>query len=361
MYRTMRATLILVVMLAMTLAGTIQAQVEPERSPEVAAKAYRHPDLDIQAHHDQLGQLPAQAAAQAQQRLARLGVGESSARVDRRGGRFSTLLPATPLIPGKGVGNTLHWADSRVPPKKAVWQSFLGYLEAHQADLDIALGELAADARVVSHGNGALYQIYAPRTIDGIAVRGSYITAVLNHGNLVLFGAHQWGDRGAAVQARPQLNREAAQAAADDYVAPLSASWGKSEQIYVPMARGQRPSEVGRGYRYQLVWALRTQLPGDAGTWEALVDAYSGEVLAFEDLNQYAEIKGGVLPVTNDGIAPDGVEQGGWPMPYQDTTLGTTDTGGNVAGSGSITATFYGPYVNINDNCGTDSLTQTDN
>ncbi|MCP4656315.1 MAG: hypothetical protein GY856_12955, partial [bacterium] len=349
MYRTMRTTLILVVLLAMTLAGTVQAQVQPERSPEVAAKAYRHADLDIQAHHNQTGELPAQAARQAQRQLARLGVHASSARVDRRSGRFSTLLPATPLVPGNGVGNTLSWMAE--PNEQTVRQAFTGYLEAYQAELKIDLGELA-DARVVSHGNGTLYQIYVPRTIDGIAVRGSYITAVVNHGNLVLFGAHQWGDRGDAAQGRPQLNREEVQAAAADYVAPLYASWGKSEQIYVPMARGQKPTEVGGGYHYQLVWALRARLKGDAGSWEALVDAYTGEVLAFEDLNQYAEVKGGVLPVTNDGIDPDGVEQGGSPMPYQDTTLGTTDTGGNVAGSGSITATFYGPYVNINDNCG---------
>ncbi|MCP4659859.1 MAG: hypothetical protein GY856_31030, partial [bacterium] len=358
MNRIIRTMSILVVLVALLMPGILLAQGEPQRTPDVAAKVYRHTDLDIQTQYNEIGQLPPQAAAQAQQRLARLGVAAPSARVDRRSGRFATLLPATPLIPGKGVGNDLRWGNLKVRGDQAAYQAFRGYLDVYQADLGIDLGELSPSHRVTSHG--AVYQIYLPRTIDGLPVRGSYVSAVINHGNLVLMGAHKWGDRGANSN-RPELSREDAQAAADAYIAPLPGSWSKGEQLYVPMARGQAPSEVGQGYRYQRVWAFQTQLPGDAGNWEALVNVHTGEVLAFEDLNQYAEIKGGVLPVTNDGIDPDGVEQAGWPMPYQVTTLGTTDTGGNVAGSGSITATFYGPYVDINDNCGTDSLTQNDN
>jgi hypothetical protein len=91
------------------------------------------------------------------------------------------------------------------------------------------------------------------------------------------------------------------------------------------------------------------------------VDSHSGKILAGEDQNQYAEVKGGVFPVTNDGIVPDGIEQAGWPMPFADTNLGTTGTGGNVAGSGNVTVDFFGTYVNINDNCGTSSLTQSNN
>ncbi len=46
-------------------------------------------------------------------------------------------------------------------------------------------------------------------------------------------------------------------------------------------------------------------------------------------------------------------------MPYADATGGTTDTGGNIATTGSVTTDFYGPYVNINDQCGTSSLTSS--
>ncbi len=361
MKQVIRQTLILLATLAV--AGTLQAQVEPEKTPDVAAKAYRHADLTIPAFNDELGQLPPQAAAQARERLARLGVNQATARVDRRSGRFVTLMPTEPMVPGKGVGNHLRWADLKVAApqnravrEKAAGDAFLGYLDANQADLGVDPSELS-DLRIASHADGDLYQIYARRTLDGIPVRDSHVSAVIGQGNLTLLSAHQWGDRTANPN-RPQISADEARFEAEGYLASLGVTreWGKPEQLYVPMARanGNAP------YRYQLVWSVKLNVEGDGGNWEVLVDAHDGGVLSNQDTNQYAEIKGGVYPVTNDGIVPDGVEQAGWPMPFQDTTIGTTDTGGNVPGFGSITATFYGPYVDINDNCGAASLTQSD-
>ena len=54
------------------------------------------------------------------------------------------------------------------------------------------------------------------------------------------------------------------------------------------------------------------------------MDATTGELIAFQDKNQYAsrKIMGGVYPVSNDQRPPDGIEQPGWPMPYADITAG---------------------------------------
>ena len=73
------------------------------------------------------------------------------------------------------------------------------------------------------------------------------------------------------------------------------------------------------------------------GTWEGLVDARTGELLAFQDKNQYdgavKRLQGGVYPVSNDQIPPDGIEQPGFPMPFADIRLADgstifTNTGG---------------------------------
>jgi len=53
----------------LTLTATLQAQVAPEKLPAVAAKAFRHADLDIPAYNQEVRQLPAAAAEQARQRL----------------------------------------------------------------------------------------------------------------------------------------------------------------------------------------------------------------------------------------------------------------------------------------------------
>ena len=365
-----------VALLLVLLAAPLAAQVEPEKLPLVAEKEFRHPDLDIPAFHLEVRQLPATVAAQARGRLERLGVAENAAFVDQRGGRFVTLLPATPLIPGRGVGNELAWSDLRESAPKdaaaaeqATFAAFKSYLEAGRFELGIDPAELGAH-RIGGHGDGELYQIYVPRSIDGIPVRGSYLTAVIGQGNLTLFGAEKWGDRPAAVAKDARLGTEEAHRIAADFMAPLqiTGEWGKADLEWIPVARGKSANEVplGKGYGYRLAWSVKVHVEGDGGHWEVLVDAKSGQVLASEDKNAYAEAKGGVYPLSNDGIVPDGVEQAGWPMPWLTITGGTptpvtTDTGGNASVTGNLTATLSGPYVRMSDSCGAISLTQAGN
>ncbi|HLF56085.1 MAG TPA: Ig-like domain-containing protein, partial [Thermoanaerobaculia bacterium] len=90
------------------------------------------------------------------------------------------------------------------------------------------------------------------------------------------------------------------------------------------------------------------------------VDATSGELLSFGDLNLYesAKIQGGIFPVSNDGRAPDGVEQPAYPMPFAEVVQPfgggtTTNSAGLVSGIGSTLRTrLAGPYVRIHDFCG---------
>jgi len=349
-------------------AAVLQAQVPPEKLPLVAEKAFQDPALDIPAVYQEVGELPSPAAAKAREQLASLNVAEASARIDKRSGRFATLLPTTPLLPGRGVGNNLRWSDlgTAVPGdteavEALAWNAFHDYLLANQESLGIDAREIAGH-RIAAHGDGELVQIYVPRSFDGIPVRDSHISAVIGQGNLILWSAHQWGDRGLSANREP-ISQAAAQRAVEEYLIPLNVTreWGKAELVYVPMARGAKPSDVaqGKGYRYQLVWSVKVEVERDRGSWELLVDAHTGDVLANADQNHYAEAVGGVYPVTNDGLVPDGVEQAGWPMPFMEVGSAVTDTGGNYDLTGSQTARLYGPYVNMSDNCGTDSLTQS--
>ena len=73
-------------------------------------------------------------------------------------------------------------------------------------------------------------------------------------------------------------------------------------------------------------------------------------------------VVGGVYPLANDGVAPDGVEQAGWPMPFADVaTSGGDSLFTNGAGDlpicvdGSITTTLAGRYLRMNDSCGATS------
>ncbi len=359
--------------LAALITAQTQAIVEPGDDSAVAAKAFKHPDLTIEDAYQSLIQLDATAASKAHGSLDQLGVAADSAFVDVRGGRFETLMPVQPLLPGKGVGNDLSWSklDRRAPQddealRRAAWDAFAGYLEAHSQALGIDLGELSAARRVTIHAGGDVVQIFAMREIGGVPVRDSYLTAVINHGNLSLLGFHRWGD--ARVANQPSVQMDQALATARDYLGEIQAdSWGKPHLIVLPMARGHELSRmaVGEGYSYRLAWSIRPRFDDQHARWEMLLDAHSGEVLSFEDTNHYAEAKGGVYPVTNDGVVPDGVEQAGWPMPFNTIThsggTAVTDTGGNIPGgvSGNRTSVLDGPFVRMNDNCGAISLSST--
>jgi hypothetical protein len=352
-----------------------QAQVEPDRSG-IAQAEFRLDELDIQHSFQSTKQLPAQAASNAKRDLSLLGLSEEAGLIDVRSGRWATLMLSEPLIPGKGKGNTLSWASlGQTAPanaaaiKSAAAQAFQNFVGVASKELRINKDEFGSDSKVTLHGNGQTIQIYSPRVHDGVKVRGSYVTASINNGNLTLLGANNWGDIN--VSTNPAITTgealEIIQAHVRGY--PVTGSWGKPELTLVPVQTGQNPNQnpVGQGYAHRLAWVIRPSFDNVNQNYEALVDAHNSELLSFQDTNQYAstlrEVSGGVQPVTNDGIVPDGVEQAGWPMPFDNVTTPsgtvTTDSGGNLPApvDGNITSTLNGKYVRINDNCGAASLT----
>jgi len=364
-----------IILLLASLAGSTQAQVEPDRSGLGQAE-FRLDELNIEDGFSLPADLPDQAAAQAGNDLKVLGLSANAGRVDVRSGRWATLMLSEPLLPGRGKGNSLSWAgmggkapknDSQLA--RAADKAFRGYVSAASKELRIDLAEVANPGRVTVHGGGNSIQVYAPRVVNGVPVRGSYLSATINNGNLTLFGANRWGDINTSTT--PSISESKALETVQAHVAgyTVDGSWRKSELQLVPLARGQNPKTVqpGRGYDYRLAWVLRPAFDGDMRQFEALVDAHNGELLSFEDTNQYVaterESKGGVYPVSNDGASPDGIEKPGWPMPYDkvSTPAGTvtTDSGGNLPlpVDGNITSNLSGQYVRISDRCGAISLT----
>ncbi len=345
------------------LAAPLAAVVPPDGSSPVAAKETRHPDLYFKKAYERLSELPPETAVAAQRELDTLSISADMARLDLRSGRWGTLIVSEPLLPNPATS-----PRSRSEIQARVWDAFANYLTTNRSQLHIAPAELPKRGRVTVHGAGELVQIYAPRQIDGIPVRGSYLSATVRNGRLVLFGAHGWSD--VAVSTEPWLTAEEAFDVARDYLTPhaVIGTWNKPELLLVPLGRGRslEEVEVGLGTEYRLAWALRPAFLDDPGSWEALVDAHSGEILAFEDTNHYQTARqdmGGVYPLSNDGIGAEGTEQAGWPMPFDDvlTDVGTltTDTGGNLplCVAGDITSNLRGEFVRMNDFCGSTSLT----
>ena len=271
---------------------------------------------------------------------------------------MGSLVVSRPLLPGRGVGNTLRASG---PIGEAdVWQAMVRYLRGHQAQLRVDVSQLAPP-RIGIFEKGALVQVHAPRVVDGIPVRDSGLTAIINHGNLVLLGLQNRGNLDASPT--PATTPARARAVLAGHVRPLAVTgYREAERLeLIPLARGAEVTEVvaGAGYDFRLAWVVTPQFAGEIGVWEGLVDAVSGELLAFQDRGAYAVRRaiGGVYPVSNDQVPPDGVEQVGWPMPYTDiggAVSSFTTTGGQVTTceTGSISTTLNGQFIRIQDGCG---------
>jgi hypothetical protein len=243
------------------------------------------------------------------------------------------------------------------------------HLQTRRELLGIDLAQLG-DARVTKV-NEDLWQVHIPQRYQGVVVRDGRLLATINHGNLVLLGTETWGDvRG--LDAKPRLSASQALDAGFAY-----ADGRFPEDIVVRAPRLEilpfAPQEfqvgegfggtLGQGYRHRLVWSFVFQRAPEIPRWEVLVDAHDGEVIAFQDKNQYVtkSIKGGVYPLTNTDVCPNadqcGIMQRNWPMPFTDTGFAGANAFTNSHGvynytSGTATTTLSGRYVNIADNCG---------
>jgi len=273
------------------------------------------------------------------------------------------------LVEGQGIpwiagrGNSLKDAgpvtlDSLERSLRSFLSSKRGLLLADDSELVLARDASGLIAPEV-------WQVVFQRQVSGVPVAGDRYIFTIGHGNLVSFGATRWG----RITASPAPTLDAAGA-----LARLTGYMGlRTEDAYeivdpghiemLPSPRGNPENEwtgaAGDGWGTALAYRQALRVAGEPGTWVGLVDAHTGAVLALYDDNHYALAKGGVYPVSDDQICPDGCEQPGWPMPYADITINasgqTASTMGlfNCSPGGALaTTTLAGPYVRVFDNCG---------
>ncbi len=130
---------------------------------------------------------------------------------------------------------------------------------------------------------------------------------------------------------------------------------GSQRLIPMALADSRFPDgfERGKGRGLARVWQFLFRRAGDHGTWRARIDATSGKMIEFRDINDYAtaQVAGGVntsLTTTNN-----------LPMPFADVFPSVYANSAGVYNytSGNASSTLNGQYVKIIDACGAISLT----
>jgi hypothetical protein len=353
--------------------------VHPEHGPsrsQVGANAFVKPELSISSNNLTLGEARANGKLNPARERAlsrffqRYGSG-FNVYFEPRTGAATNVQGHIPMIPGDGVDNrvtlgTLSQSLGRAVSgvdEPVVGELIVQFARENADVLGIDASQLGTPrvTQITEH----LWQVHIPQQIQGIPVREGRLAATLSHGNLVLIGTEGWGNVRVPTlpvfAADQALERGLARAGLTH--SPKSI-WKDTTLEVVPVA----PQEGGLGHK--LVWAFGFQEEDNEATWEVLVDARNGEVLAIEDKNVYldASITGGVYPLTSTEVCPSnetcGTMQARTPMPWANTGLAAPNDFTDGAGvfnytSGTVTTTLSGKYIGISDKCGTISNSST--
>lgn len=284
--------------------------------------------------------------------------------IDQRSG-LPTLATGAGIPWIAGLGNSLApmaGADT-LTQLEARARAFL-------AENRVLLGDLSEQMQLDSAASGkasdSLWLVTYRQVIDGVPVEGARFDFQIVHGNLVAFGANDWVR--VTNPTKPRFSSEQARAALLDYL-QIAASDSVTEdgepslQLLPVDPRRARAGEWigqrGAGLTHLLVWRFHLHLPGEESSWQAEVDAGSGRVIGLTDMTKYDRVKGGIFPLSSDGIGPEGSEQLDYPMPYADLAQdgsaqpATSPTGVySCAAGSSVSTTLKGTYVRITDACG---------
>ncbi len=367
--------------LAAVLLGALYAgfvwSLEPKSEPDFGSREFFVPELYLSSSQLPVEEVLTELANRSAWESYRAGQPQPvPAFIDPRGGTATNILSSEPLIPGSGMGNQLSvqalsdrlgYSVAAVDAE-VVADAFLVYVDEIRDVLGVDNRQLGPVHATQVTPN--LWHVRIPQVYRGLPVRHGHLVATLNHGNVVVVGTETWGNVGNLTVA-PTISADEARTIGLEHVDLLPAEVKPFRQPtleVVPFAPPEHQEgeafagSVGQGFGHYLVWSLMFRTPPSTETWELLVDAHTGRVLAFQDRNHYLgeQLTGAVYPVTSTEICPTngtcGEMQSGWPMPFADTGLAAPNDFTNSAGifdnTGGASTTLSGRFVNINDNCG---------
>jgi hypothetical protein len=352
------ASTVLIALIIGSVDRVVALQV-PEKNPRFDALVVDDPAVARDVATTPLGSLHAADGARVRWEQFRAVHGpEWSIYLDRRSG-------APLLAEGKGIA----WPMAKVTTIDSLAPSVREFIGKNRALF------LADDAELVLSRDGSgelidgVWQVVFNREIAGIPVAGERYLFTIGRGKLISFGAPRWSR--IDVNPVPDLDAAQAQAIVSSYMkldaADAADFFEKPRLEFIPLsAPGQHPRDAGgayagpfgSGYASALVWRVALRVADGIETWVAQVDAHTGAIRSFKDDNHYARAKGGVFPISGDGICPDGCEQPNYPMPFANiigSTNQTTTTMGFfncTPGGSTASTTLAGQYIRVSDSCG---------
>ncbi len=284
--------------------------------------------------------------------------GEWTASIDSRNGLIGSADGAgIPWVPGRGNrlvrSEIARYLGDRSKPDLSVLEAIARQFVADNTSL---IGVDPATLRLNTGRSGQpadyLWFVDFDVTRGGIPVEGSRVVFRVNHGNLVQWGTEYLPPADVAVPPI-KVSAKAALTILSSYVggfSPLTDKVLENGTLHL-LPTAKVDGKFGQGYELSNVYQFSFHRDGVLGTWRARIDAGSGEILEFADVNEYAQASGGIYqnsPTTGAEIVR--------PMPFTNLSTGGFTNSGGVFAGGSPTSSLQGQYVRITDTCGSISL-----
>ena len=278
-------------------------------------------------------------------------------------------IVSIPFIPGHA--NDLAWADAAVGcqdnsciPADHVERLARAFVDRYPEILGVRSSDLMLDPAGTNPIGNHLYFLRFAYEVKSVPVDHASLFFRINSGNLIQVASENIAP--VDVATAPSIDRDTGWTVVREYLGPFvsltDSITDRGSLHLVPVTPEGVDSDafegpLGSGFGYKLAWRYAFSRPDVIGSWEAVVDAHTGELLRFVDRNRYGRVHGGAYPGDNHTGEADR------PMAFADTGLPApnqyADVGGIFPGD-NATTTLQGKYARIDDSCGSISNSTTD-
>lgn len=188
--------------------------------------------------------------------------------------------------------------------------------------------------------------------LGGMPVEGARVVFRYNNGNMVQFGTENLPVPGATVPGTKVMKTDAL-VAVDSYIGGFTSDDTLIDKGSLHLLPANYTSASADGYDFGKgrglikVWQFTFHREGVMGTWRARVDASTGDLIDFQDVNEYGQVTGGVYmnsPTTGAEVVRA--------MPFADLGGGVFANSAGIFTPASGTSTLNGQFVRIVDTCG---------
>jgi len=255
---------------------------------------------------------------------------------------FDKITGKPSIIEGEGLYKFSDWENLKL---EEVQGATIKFLNNYPKIFSISPSIISLNYSG-SGGIDYVYNLNYDIVYNGVKIEKAHLSFYLNHGAIVQIGQEYICDTIYELDPKPNITSEDALNILWDYIG------GKLEDdeiiesgriSAIPVLSKEALAgnyEIGKGLKYKLVYTIIFRRNGIVGTWEAKIDAKTGEILSFRDINFYGHIQGGVcLHNYNSEVI--------MPFPYCDySTSSYSDQMGNFIGANG-SSKLIGKYVKI--------------